>query len=130
MPNIAQGQGKYDAHLFAQVESRAISKVYLARLYFAAFAVLSVIMIFIAAAAASLPFPYMRQPMLIDDLSWSTRFETNTLKIISLPLLFGAMLSMWRWPATRLSVAELDNLYFLTQRKKARLSGGITMHLV
>ena len=109
------------------MESRAIGKVYLVRLYFAAFTVISVAIIFIASATSTFPVPYMYQPTHIDEETWDSRFQMNTFKMVSLPLLLGAMFNLYIWPTTRLDIVEVDGLYFLKWSKEARQRRGRTL---
>ena len=107
----------------ATVESREVAKVYLIRLYLAAFAIIAIVAIFIASASASFPLPYMYQPKRVDATTWDTRFQTLTYKFISLPLLLGAIHNLLIWGATKLTVSEVEALYALKRRKEARLLG-------
>ena len=107
----------------AQVQSREVEKVYLIRLYVAAFAIFSSVIIFLASASASFPLPYMYQPKHVDAATWGARFQSLTFKIMSMPLLVGAMYNLYLWRGTKLTVDEVDALYVLKRKKESRLLG-------
>ena len=107
----------------AQVESREVAKVYLIRLYLAAVSIFAIVIIFVASATASFPLPYIYQPKHIDPASWDARFQTLTYKILSMPLLLGAIYNLHLWGGTKLTVTEVEALYALKRRKEARMLG-------
>lgn len=100
-----------------------MAKVYLIRLYLAAVSVLASFIIFLAASAATFPIPYIYQPTHLDPATWETRFQTLTYKMLSLPLLLGAMWNLYLWGGTRLTLNEVDALFALKLRKQSRLTG-------
>ena len=105
------------------VESSDIGRVYLIRLYVSAFAIVSVLIVLILGAPFSFVLPYMFQVKYINHTGWATRFQTLTVKVVSVPLLLGCLVSLLEWGQTRVNLREIDALFELKKAKDDRLLG-------
>ena len=92
------------------VQSSSIGKVYLIRLYMAFFTALALALLLLVESIHTFPLPYMFQgaSLHIDTFSWAARFQANTLKIMTVPLLFGNVLNLMMWAGAKLDMVEIE----------------------
>ena len=56
-------------------------------------------------------------------VSWAARFQANTLKIMTVPLLLGNVLNLMMWAGAKLDMVEIETLFALKKAKERRLFG-------
>ena len=107
------------------VQSSSIGKVYLIRLYMAFFTALALAVLLLVESFHTFPLPYMFQgaSLKIDTVSWAARFQANTLKIMTVPLLLGNVLNLMMWAGAKLDMVEIETLFALKKAKERRLFG-------
>ena len=55
-------------------------------------------------------------------MSWAARFQANTLKIMTVPLLLGNVLNLMMWAGAKLDMVEIETLFALKKAKERRPS--------
>ena len=107
------------------MQSSSIGKVYLIRLYMAFFTALALAVLLLVESFHTFPLPYMFQgaSLKIDTVSWAARFQANTLKIMTVPLLLGNVLNLMMWAGAKLDMVEIETLFALKKAKERRLFG-------